>query len=279
MKWLSVAAAIAAAFYLGTKSGRKPEPPSQEPPQGIRADFERLSQEELKDYQDLKEKRLKYEAANKVLAKVMQIFIADLGLKSIKQNECKVTTEFIAPNTQPQPPTTPPPPPAQPEAPEKTESTNRANFESIKRGKRPPRPGYSESGRRLAFPTDKAKNAVNALYQAVLWRQPDTGGGEAATTKFSEDGWREYMDNARSMVRSQEFLKEIEPNHSSAEIINHMYAVYMGRCSFPNEMNTHIRTLSSDGPGAIIASIISKARQNHTDQILAGGFSPSSCAN
>ncbi len=281
MKWFGLVVAVGIAFFYGFHVGTNRPEPKVDPPDEICAD--------MNEYRQLKQKEEKFDKANLILAKIMKVFIADLGLHASNKQLCKISLEKIVAAA-------PPPAPAQPFViPVSTQTppspTGPAGSNSIlgrpigtrnspSRSRDGTRPGGTNtSGRRLIFTPETAKGAVHALYRAVLWRTPDEIGAAEAVSKFSEQGWEAYVRNARAMVQSDEFLREIEPNHSPQQIINHMYAVYMGRCAFASEMKRQMSLLSREGPRSVVASIINSARRTNADQILAGGFSVGSCGD
>jgi hypothetical protein len=92
------------------------------------------------------------------------------------------------------------------------------------------------------------------------------------------DIWKQtYLNNAKAMVQSPEFLKDIEPEHSSKDIVNRMYAVFLGRCASDSEMRDHLADLKGEGPPRIVSDIVAKARDTNPTKIFEGGFRPTSC--
>lgn len=277
MRWFALALILALTFYVGKKSAVAPPVP-----EGARAEFAQISEAELREYQQLKDEREKVGKANQILAKVMQIFIADLGLRAADAT-CKIgATETATPKPPEEPAPAPNPEPTKPVAVEtKIEPAPQLTRDERRRANRTTRTSPPAESRRGGggFTPEKAKGAMTALYQAVLWRALSKSEEELATRRFADSGWGLYMDQARALVQSSEFLREIEPNHTPQKIINHMYAVYMGRCAFPNELDEHMQTLQRAGPRQVITGIISRARTNNADQIQSGGFPGGSCAN
>jgi hypothetical protein len=292
MKWILFTAAFAGVFIAGYKTGHQ-EPPAPETLEGVRADFEQLSKEDLRDYQELKDNRKKYEAANQILAKIMKIFVADLGLRISTQQQCQVNSPEFSPAPKAAvadtPPTVEPPPPPAPAAtpssapsastPSNTRNRDRASEQSRGNINQNRRNNTNSSSFGLVFGQERAKGAIHALYQAILWRAPDVNAEGESTTKFSEEGWGNYVAGARKLIRSQEFVGVVAPNHTPEQIINRIYAVYAGRCAFANEMSRSMRDYSSGNHGGLVATVIGSARRLHADQVFAGGFSPASCNN
>jgi hypothetical protein len=132
-----------------------------------------------------------------------------------------------------------------------------------------PRPANSQ------IPADKVRSVIRALYLAILWRNPD----QQSETMASPMSWGAYIGRGQRLVQSDEFLKQVDPNHTPQQIINRMYAVFRGRCAFAGEMKNQMDGLSRAGSRLIVANIITEGRHSNPDQILAGGFSPSSCEN
>jgi hypothetical protein len=270
MKRLVIFLLIGAAFFTGIHFGSSRTPQQA----GICLDFADLSKEELQEYLALKEQKQKYDKANEILAKMIQIFIADMGLHDAGEQLCKInSTEFplahaakVSPppprkeNTQPPPVATlvpePPPPPAT------VKATGHGRSSSLGHG------GIS---------APNALGAIRALYQAILWRAADAKSEVTASEKFSNEGWNAYIHNGQNLIRGPEFSKQIVPNHTSEQIINHLYAVFMGRCAFPQEMKEALDNQAGDGPARLVESLITYAHQNIPDQVYAGGFSPSTC--
>lgn len=122
-----------------------------------------------------------------------------------------------------------------------------------------------------------AKGAVFALYQAILWREPDQAGGASAVDAFSRIGWKTYMENAKNMIASTEFFERIAPNHSAEAIINRMYAIFLNRCASAHEMQDHMGSLRDNETGNITDSILNKAIDENKQKIFEGGYKANSC--
>jgi hypothetical protein len=247
MRWLAVFFALCVAFFLGLHFGATPVVKKSP----LCLEFADLTEDQMQEYLQLKDQQAKYEKANEIMAKIMQIFVADLGLHLTGEASCRIdSAEFPLSKPIMAAPAEPPP--------------------KVKAPEPPPSPAPAKRDHR----SDKA---IQALYQAVLWRAPDIKGEEQAAERFHDEHWEAYRQLGTGMMRGQEFLKQVEPNHTPQQIINHMYAVFMGRCAFNEEMRAHLDTLTSGGPGQVFSTILNSARQYHREQILAGGFSPSTC--
>lgn len=92
MKWFGFILAVGIAFLYGFQLGSSRLVKKVQKLEGIRHEFSELSNDELKDYLNLKDQKMKYDKANEILAKIMQIFIADLGLHSAENQVCKINS-------------------------------------------------------------------------------------------------------------------------------------------------------------------------------------------
>jgi hypothetical protein len=268
---------LVAAYGFGFKNAKnKYEKVNEQTIQGdFRSNFKNLTNAELEDYLKLKDQREKYEKADELLSKMMLLFLADLGLHSKKENFHPLALAKKQSDSQKL----------------KIAGENNTEDSDAKNLKVESVPSKSVGStaktidgtetKPLVFSISKeqAVGGVSALYQAILWRNPDTQGGEKASDKFSFEGWSAYTKNAMYMVISREFRDKIESNHTPQEIINHMYSVFLGRCARAFEMNRHIEDLNRGGPPKIVVDIINKGREKNSDQILAGGFPASSCTH
>src|SRR5665213_3193658 len=91
MRWLAVFVAVGIAFFSGLHFGSSRTPQKI----GICLDLAELSSDEMQDYLLLKDQKQKYDKANEILARIMQIFIGDLGLHAAGEQSCKInSTEF-----------------------------------------------------------------------------------------------------------------------------------------------------------------------------------------
>jgi hypothetical protein len=267
------------AFYIGAQFQKRNTPILvPEIFQGVQAEFQLLSREDLREYQELKEKRLKYEAANHILARVMQIFVADLGLHTLKQRDCKINTgEVTAPiATEPVHAQTFPQTLPSPGASGQARAEARVD-QPVASGKgRYGRWGKGVNGGE--FDMEKAKGMVRALFQATVWRVPDVGNESAIAQKIAAGGWSNYNQRARDLLRSREFTRDIVPNRTPQQVINQMHSVYLGRCAFENELNDFMIAVQKSGYDGVLIQIINKARNNNPEQIFSGGFNPKSCS-
>ena len=118
---------------------------------------------------------------------------------------------------------------------------------------------------------------VYALYRAVLWRDPDPGGGQNATNLFSSIGWSTYIENSRNMISSPEFEEKIIPHHDTLSIISRIYSIFLGRCSTQEELSTHFESLENKEPGQITETVLKKTKPADVKQIFNGGYSPYAC--
>ena len=125
---------------------------------------------------------------------------------------------------------------------------------------------------------EQAANAVDALYNAILWRKPDTAGGTKAIDKFTSEGWANFVGAAKGMITSREFSSRIVPKHSTQSIIHRMYAVFLKRCANSTELRDHFAALKEDDPGRIPFTILNQVKNADDRQIFSGGYDPSSCA-
>lgn len=137
--------------------------------------------------------------------------------------------------------------------------------------------GLSETSWQMIDPKN-AKGAVHALYQAILWRDPDRSGGAAAVDALSRIGWKTYIGNAGDMIKSKEFLEQIAPNRSAQTVINRMYAIFLNRCANPHEMQDHLGNLRDEETEKITSSILNKAIEDNKQKIFEGGYNPESCS-
>jgi len=284
---MKIVATLLLVAGLGFFAGLRYAPPAPTPAEhsdNLSAEFIRISKEELEEYRSLQDQRARFNKANQILAQVMKVFIADLGLRISPSTQiCRIGTaespgklrqEMVASEPAATPPDVKPAATAAvaAEPPGTASVTAKTPAKSAAGSRADP-----ANWRRGPVEPEKAKGAVHALYQAVLWRAPDDQGGAEATQKMSEDGWEAYLRNARGMIRSPEFLQEVEPNHTPVQIINHMYGVYFGRCAFPKELESRLNVLRGEGAGGVIAGVIRDSRRRHADQIFKGGYSPTSC--
>ncbi len=283
----SIIIVAALSFWAGRRSSEVPVATEPADEAGLSADFTAISQKDMREYLELKSQREKFDKANEILAKVMQLFIADLGLRSAAAPQCKLPDRRAEKAAGKAAPTELPPtmvaPPTESTAAKPTTSEYIAQPATTAAAAAAPEKSTAAndksptSGRRGPIAPEKAKNAVHALYQAILWRAPDERGGDEATRRMTESGWSAYMSNARRMVRSREFLQDVVPNHTPEQIIHRMYAVYFGRCAFAQELAQQLDSLKIRGASEVVNSIIGTARRRNADQILSGGFSPTSC--
>ena len=79
------------------------------------------------------------------------------------------------------------------------------------------------------------------------------------------------------MIKSKEFFEEIVTKHSTEAIINRMYAIFLNRCSKPNEMQDHVVALRENDPGRITSYILSRAIEANKQVIFKGGYKPEAC--
>lgn len=295
--WI-VSAILAASFifYAGYRSA----PNQQEAPAASKQEFNpdfqlqnsdlnfrlfSISEKEFKEYQNLKDQKSKYDKANEILAKMVLLFIADMGLQlgpgdSSAQDFFKVKfpvdsdrsvvktgNEAILNNSKGgavMPTVTP--------MPESTAAYDVATtpegtpISKSKKGKLPSMVNAAQ-----------AKGAVFALYQAFLWRAPDGEGGSAAVGNFTSNGWSAYLRNAREMVGSDEFRNRILSAYTPEQLITHAFSVYFGRCPTDTEYRNHLRYVDSGNFQRAAANIITKARDAGTVELFTGGFNPSTC--
>jgi hypothetical protein len=249
MRWLITSILVVCAFLTGLQLAKVPLLPKSP---HICLQFSGLSDDDMQDYLSLKDQKSKFEKANEILAKIMQIFIADMGLHAANEPMCRMNvTEFPIAAVAPAPSIPAPQAEKPKEKPEAQPS-------------------------KLGITLDPAK----ALYQAILWRAEDEKGGLTINDRYRTGKWSAYFHEGRRMLHSPEFFKKIEPTHTPQQIINHMYAVYFGRCAFPEEIRRQLDALSqSNGAGRVFENIVNDARETLTVQIEAGGFSPSTCSN
>lgn len=281
MRWFIISLFMGLSFVGGYRFGNKEIalPPTSE----IQNEFVKLSKEDLKDYANLKESRQKYEMANQILAKVVKIFIADLGLKNSPPT-CQLDHPSSHTQANPVPPVEPKDPATGPTQTAPSETKDEARSAPIaKEPAKPPKTNPSRSAPSLRyvrrFSPEQARGAMTALYQAVLWRALGSTAAEMAEKNFAEAGWQLYLRKARAIVKSAEFLSEIEPHHTPQQIISRMNAVYRGRCPTAGEMEEFLNILARSGPSEVIATIIQRGRKYYSNEILSGGFNPNSCVN
>lgn len=92
--------------------------------QGLEQKMRQISEQDLAEYNRLKDRRAQYEKAEEILAKILQIFVADLGLRINKGDLDKLAKHQAAPAAAPAPVETvaqaPPPPKKKAETPPPT---------------------------------------------------------------------------------------------------------------------------------------------------------------
>lgn len=127
------------------------------------------------------------------------------------------------------------------------------------------------------IPVKDAKGAVHALYRAILWREPDIDGGNAATHYFSHIGWSTYIENAKNMITSPEFESEVAPKYDAISIINRIYSVFLSRCPSRDELAGHLMDIERNEPGQITTAVLQLAQQDHKEKVFKGGYHPQTC--
>jgi hypothetical protein len=270
---------IAAAFILFISGyGLGTYRAGRERLKGLESEFARISHTELRDYQNLKDERAKYDKANEILSRIMMIFLADLGLHLENTRP-----DFLAGISKP-PEEKECAPCAQAQEPSRSrmvkvsEEGPQPRFISKKKEEKNFRKNPTSTVGHQVVSKEEARGATYALYQAIVWREPDAEGGKSAERQMIAVGWENYIRKAQDAITSHEFQNTIEPNHSVEEIINRIYAVYFGRCANRLEMSDQLSVLNREGAKRMIAGILNKARENNLKQIYSGGYNPNSCS-
>ena len=105
MNWLTTGILVIVAFLAGLHFAKAPTLPKRP---NICLQFSDLSDDEMQEYLSLKDQKAKFEKANEILARIMQIFIADMGLHSAGESLCRINvTEFPIAAAAPVPPAAP----------------------------------------------------------------------------------------------------------------------------------------------------------------------------
>lgn len=285
MKKIAIVVVLSMFSYGGYKfAGKKlVEPPAEQVPTHEHENKFSITSAEFDEYEKLKGRKKQYEKANEILGKMLVIFLADLGLRlknsdadiigfsqksqsqrAVKENNVQnVEASAAASETQI-------------DRRKKIEKKSPNQF-AQKREREPVPAKARENGFLKKVTREQARGAVVALYQAVLWRNPDKAGGASAARRFSNGRWVTYIRNAREMAMSQEFESKIWTNYTRKQIINRMYAVFMGRCASGIEMKVHLKLMDGGRGRRVIADILKDARELHFTQIFKGGYKPESC--
>lgn len=257
---------------------------------GLEHEFIQISRAELKEYESLKDEKQKFEKANEILAKVMQLFVADLGLRIGEAPACRLdsnlTPKINAERLEDK--KSEPPPPPLPSPPQKLVAETQAPPAAAAAAATSP-PPEKKSGattdsnnprnwRSGGITPEKVKNAAHALYQAILWRAPDEKAIQEFTQRMTESGWSAYTARAKRLFRSREFSTDVAPNHQNEKIINRVFAIFLGRCAFKPELERASVEITRRGHAEVLTDVIQTARRRNPDQILAGGYPVTSCA-
>ena len=279
MKWLGIIVAVAIAFLSGYRMGLDKKIAEKIP--GLGGEFAQISQRELQEYMQLKDDKAKYEKANEILGRVMMLFIADMGLR-VGNPDLNILDEAQSSR-----------PPLLPAV-----TSVEPVFESARKGPAPHahKPSAREKSEPLRVAEAKrpqtdvrngevtsianATGAVNALYLGILWREPDEASLPSLMMRLRHNGWNGVVALARDMVGSAEFQRVTQPGHKPEEIINHMYAVFLGRCPSAFEMAGHVRATRrgySETALAILEKAHTSTMSQAMSQIYSGGFNVNSC--
>ncbi len=274
MKWLAIVAAVGIAFLSGYRMGLDTKIADKQP--GLSGEFAQISQRELQEYMQLKDDKAKYEKANEILGRVMMLFIADMGLRVGNPD-----FNILDVAQSPRPPMLASPPIHAAPEPAVKEPALRADKAPAAMKERTTGTVEKKSTAADLKPSEfdtpaNEVGAINALYLGVLWREPDAASLPSLGMRLRRAGWSGFVALARDMVGSSEFQRLIEPRHKPEQIVNHMYAVFLGRCPSGFELTGHLRAVRRSYTEATLA-ILEKAHTSSMSQIYNGGFNVNSC--
>ena len=102
----------------------------------------------------------------------------------------------------------------------------------------------------------KAQQLTAALYQAVLFRQPDTQGGTETINIVMQQGFYGYLNSATTMPDSPEFQQNIYYRYDAYNIVTNFYRALLGR-EPDQSAQGYVQQVQSGNVGWVTRAIVS----------------------